>query len=74
MDVAEIGWGGVDWIGLTQDRGKWRLLVNTVMNRTFGFHKMLVNYRVATQLVGCRAVLSSIQSVSQPVSQLVGHK
>jgi hypothetical protein len=27
-----MGWGGVDWIGLAQDRGKWRALVNVVMN------------------------------------------
>jgi hypothetical protein len=32
MDVLEIGWGGVDWIGLAQDRGKLRALVNAVMN------------------------------------------
>jgi hypothetical protein len=32
IDLMEIGWGGVDWIGLTQDRNKWRALVNAVMN------------------------------------------
>jgi hypothetical protein len=32
MDLLEILWGGVDWIGLAQDRDKWRALVNTVMN------------------------------------------
>jgi hypothetical protein len=32
MDVGEIGWGGVDWIGLAQDRDRWRALVNAVMN------------------------------------------
>jgi hypothetical protein len=32
MDIVEIGWGGVDWIGLAQDRDKWRALVNAVMN------------------------------------------
>jgi hypothetical protein len=31
-DLLEIGWGGVDWIGLAQDRDKWRALVNAVMN------------------------------------------
>jgi hypothetical protein len=31
MDLGEIG-DGVDWIGLAQDRDKWRALVNTVMN------------------------------------------
>jgi hypothetical protein len=32
MDLLEMGWGGVDWIGLAQDRDKWRALVNAVMN------------------------------------------
>jgi hypothetical protein len=32
MDLLEIGWGGVDWIGLAQDRDKWRALMNVVMN------------------------------------------
>jgi hypothetical protein len=32
MDLLEIGWGGVDWIGLAQARDKWRALVNAVMN------------------------------------------
>jgi hypothetical protein len=32
MDLLEIVWGGVDWIGLAQDRDKWRTLVNSVMN------------------------------------------
>jgi hypothetical protein len=33
MDLLEIGLGGVDWIGLAQDRYRWRALVNSVMNR-----------------------------------------
>jgi hypothetical protein len=32
MHLLEIGWGGVDWIGLAQDMDKWRALVNAVMN------------------------------------------
>jgi hypothetical protein len=32
MDLREIGWDGVDWIDLAQDRGQWRALVSTVMN------------------------------------------
>jgi hypothetical protein len=32
MDLLEIGWDGVDWIGLAQDRNKWTVLVNAVMN------------------------------------------
>jgi hypothetical protein len=32
MDLGEVGWGDVDWIGLTQDRNRRRALVNSVMN------------------------------------------
>jgi hypothetical protein len=30
--LREIGWGGMDWIDLAQDRDKLRALVNTIMN------------------------------------------
>jgi hypothetical protein len=32
MDLREIGWDGMDWIDLAQNRDHWRALVNTVMN------------------------------------------
>jgi hypothetical protein len=32
MDLVEVGWGDVDWIGLAQDRDTWRALVNSVLN------------------------------------------
>jgi hypothetical protein len=32
IDVREIGWDGMDWIDLGQNRDQWRALVNTVMN------------------------------------------
>jgi hypothetical protein len=32
MHLLEIGLGVVDWIGLAQDKYRWRALVNTVMN------------------------------------------
>jgi hypothetical protein len=32
IDLVEVGWGNVDWIGLAQDRNRWRTLVNSVLN------------------------------------------
>jgi hypothetical protein len=32
MDLVEVGWGYVDWIGLAENRGRWRALVNSVLN------------------------------------------
>jgi hypothetical protein len=32
MDLRDIGWDGVDWIDMAQDRDQWRALVNTVLN------------------------------------------
>jgi hypothetical protein len=31
MDLREIGWNGMEWVDLVQDRDQWRALVNTVM-------------------------------------------
>jgi hypothetical protein len=32
IDLIETGWGGVDWVDLSQDRDQWRAVVNTVRN------------------------------------------
>jgi hypothetical protein len=32
MDLVELEWGDVDWIGLAQDRDRWRALVKSVLN------------------------------------------
>jgi hypothetical protein len=30
--LGEVGWSDVDWIGLSQDRGRWRALLSSVLN------------------------------------------
>jgi predicted small integral membrane protein len=35
MDLVGVGWSDMDWIGVVQDRDKWRALVNSVMNLRF---------------------------------------
>ena len=32
LDLQEVRWGCGDWMGLAQDRDRWRALVSTVMN------------------------------------------
>jgi hypothetical protein len=32
MDLRKIGFGGVDWIRLSQERDRWRAVVSAVMN------------------------------------------
>jgi hypothetical protein len=31
-DLREIGWGGVEWIQMAQDKGRWRVLTKALMN------------------------------------------
>jgi hypothetical protein len=49
MDLGEMGWDVVYWIGLAQDRNRWVGPVNAVM--TIASLKMLRNYRVSSQLL-----------------------
>jgi hypothetical protein len=32
MDLQEVGWGYMDWIGLAQDRDRWQRLVSALLN------------------------------------------
>jgi hypothetical protein len=46
IDLLEIGLNVVDWIGLAQDRYRWRGLVNSVLN-------LRVPYNAENQPSGC---------------------
>jgi hypothetical protein len=39
-DLGEVGWGDVDWIGLAQDRNRWRTLVNLVLNISVQLYRL----------------------------------
>jgi hypothetical protein len=66
MDLGKIGRGDVDWIGLAQDRDKWRAFVNSTMNLRFP-----QNADKISQLLAFRVVISSIDLVTQFDSLLV---
>jgi hypothetical protein len=38
MDLKEVGWGGMHWVDLAQERDRWQALVNVGM--IFGFRKI----------------------------------
>jgi hypothetical protein len=32
MDLQQVGWGGMDWMDVVQDRDRWLAILNVVMN------------------------------------------
>jgi hypothetical protein len=61
MDLREIGWDGMGWIDLAQDRDQWRLLWTRWW--TVGFHKILGDSWVVAQLAASPEGLSSMKLV-----------
>jgi hypothetical protein len=45
MDLGEVGWGDVGWIGLAQDRNRWRALVNSVLSLLYCVFGWKINNR-----------------------------
>jgi hypothetical protein len=49
IDVVEIDWSGVDWIGVLRDRNRCRALVNSVMNfRVYKTIKLSSGYAIGS--------------------------
>jgi hypothetical protein len=46
VDLRVIGWDGIDWIDLAEDRDQWRSLMNTVMKLRvpYNFGKSLSSF------------------------------
>jgi hypothetical protein len=57
MDLGEVGWSDVDWIGLAKDRNRWRAVVNSIMNPR-------VPYNVGSPSRGCTT--DGLSSCAQP--------
>jgi hypothetical protein len=62
MDLAEMRWGVMDWIGMVQNGDQWRVLVNVAMSSRVPLNAG--KFLVAAQLVASRIVLSSVDLVS----------
>jgi hypothetical protein len=61
MDLGEVGWGDVDWIGLAKDRNRWRALVSVAIN--LRVQTILGSSRVTTEPMASRVVLTFIHLI-----------
>ena len=64
MDLQEVGCGYVDWIGLAQNRDRWRRLVSAVMN-------LRVPWNAGNFLTNCKPVSFSRRTLHHGVSKYV---
>jgi hypothetical protein len=63
MELTEVGWGGVNWIGLAQDKEKWRAFVNAVMNTRVLLNARKLTTGYTTCGLPCRAQLDRVSYI-----------
>jgi len=63
MDLQEVGCGYMDWIGLAQDRDRWRMLVSAVM-------KLQVPRNAGNLVTSCKPVSFSRRTLHHGVSKV----
>jgi hypothetical protein len=64
MDLREVGWGDVDWIGLDQDRNRCRALVNSVLNLGVPLHAGKLSSGLASGGLSSTAQLHRVSGFS----------
>jgi hypothetical protein len=62
MDIQEVKWVGTDWFAVAQDRGRWRALVNEVMNLRVSYNAG--NFVLAADLLASQKGLCFMEFVS----------
>jgi hypothetical protein len=68
MDLVQLGWSDVDWIGLAQDKDRWRALVNSVLNLRVPYNAGKLSSVQTTRDISSSAEL---HRVSQLVSSYI---
>ena len=66
MDLQEMGCGYMDWIGLAQDRDRWRTLLSAVMN-------LRIPWNAGNFLTSCKPVSCSWRTLHHGVSKQVSN-
>jgi hypothetical protein len=70
MDLVEVGWGDVDWIGLVQDRDRWKALVNSVLNPWVPQNSMKLSSVQTTRDFSSNAQLHGVSRVSEKANMI----
>jgi hypothetical protein len=63
MDLGELGWSDVEWIGLSQNSNRWRALVNSVLNLRVPYNAGRLSSSLTTGGLSSSAQLQRVSSL-----------